>query len=295
MGTSTKSFGSSKREGHNASGYYDRQLIELPTAFEDPTFGLYLHKSPNCLAKSSEDMSELPDNSVGLMVTSPPYHVGKDYDTDIPFDEYLHMLGNVFSETYRVLEPGAKAVVNAAGLGRKPYIGLHHYVDELMRAQGFVPRGEIIWIKGEGASGSCAWGTFQSAKNPCLRDLHEFLLVYTKPWFNDKGEAQLGRFKEGKSTIQKQDFMDWTLSVWKMRPELASRVSHPAPFPVELPRRCIELFSYENDVVLDPFMGSGTTGVAAVEAARKFVGYDTDTKYVKYAEERIEEAVNGIC
>lgn len=294
MGTSTKTFGSSKREGHNASAFYDRQLAVLPTSTEDPVVTPYTGTSVQLVTKSSEDMSELADNSVGLMVTSPPYHVGKDYDTDQSFADYLSMLQSVFLETYRVLEPGAKAVVNAAGLGRKPYIGLHHIIDAGMRAVGFIPRGEIIWIKGQGANGSCAWGTFASAKNPSLRDLHEFLLVYTKPWFK-KGECQLGRFTDGKSTISKQDFMDWSLSVWNMRPELANRVQHPAPFPVELPHRCIQMFSYKDDVILDPFMGSGTTGVAALQDERMFVGYDTDAKYVKIAEQRIEEVTNGIC
>ena len=289
MGTKTPSFGSGKRESHDASDFYKRNLTSggfvraeapqlCPTSVNS---GLY--------ASSSEDMKELPDNSVALMITSPPYHVGKEYDTSDTFDEYLDLLFRVFEETYRVLEPGGRAVVNAAGLGRSPYVHLPTFINAIMLEIGYMPRGEVIWVKAAGASGSCAWGSFMKASNPVLRDVHEHLLVFCKGWKDGKDRLQWGRYREGVSTIEKQDFLDWTLSVWNMAPESAKRVGHPAPFPVELPRRFIQLYSYEQDVILDPFIGAGTTAVAALAAGRKYVGYDTNPAYLTIAEHRLKE------
>jgi modification methylase len=216
-------------------------------------------------------------------MTSPPYHVGKDYDTDGSFEDYLDLLGRVFTETYRVLEPGGRAVVNVANLGRKPYISLSSKIVVMMERIGFLMRGEVIWRKGKAVSGSTAWGSWMSATNPVLRDVHEYCLIFNKGRFD--------RVRRGRSTIDKQEFLDATLSVWDLQPESANRVGHPAPFPVTLPRRFIELFTYEADLVLDPFIGSGTTAVAAVETGRHYAGYETNPHYVRMAEERIAQAV----
>lgn len=286
--TKTSTFGSGKRESHDASAFYDRKLgdvgaQDLPVLCQTSVHsGLYAH--------SSEKMHELPDNSVALMVTSPPYHVGKVYDTSDTFDEYLDLLYAVFKETYRVLEPGGRAVINAAGLGRSPYVHLPTYVHAIMLDLGYMPRGEVIWIKAQGASGSCAWGSFMKASNPVLRDLHEHLLVYSKGWRNEKGKTQWGRYKDGISTISKQEFLDFTLSVWNMPPESAKRVGHPAPFPVELPYRFIQLFTYKDDLVLDPFIGAGATAVAAAQNGRRYVGYDNNPAYITLAEQRVKAA-----
>jgi site-specific DNA-methyltransferase (adenine-specific) len=290
MGTKTPSFGSGKRESHDASDFYKRNLasggfvraVQPELSSTDVTSGLYAH--------TSEDMHELPDNSVGLMVTSPPYHVGKDYDTTDSFDDYLDLLFRVFEETFRVMEPGGRVVINAAGLGRSPYVHLPTFINAIMLEIGFMPRGEVIWVKAAGASGSCAWGSFMKASNPVLRDLHEHLLVFCKGWENPKGEVQWGRYKAGESTVSKQEFLDYTLSVWNMPPESAKRVGHPAPFPKELPRRFIELYSYKGDVILDPFIGAGATAVAALAAGRKYVGYDTNPAYLTIAKHRLKEA-----
>lgn len=287
--TSTSTFGVGRRESHDASRYYARALAK-PNISDDETI-----RSPEETDKiwchTAEKMHELPDDSVALMVTSPPYHAGKDYDTDLSFLDYLGLLHRIFAETYRVLEPGGRAVINVANLGRKPYVPLAQLVTEQMRDIGYHNRGEIIWIKGEGMAGNCAWGSFQSPANPVLRDLHEILLVGCKGRF-DRAVKPAKRKEMGlpyEPTISKADFMAWTLSVWKMAPESALRIGHPAPFPIELPRRCIELFTYKDDLVLDPFMGSGSTAVAAVRTGRHFVGYDTSADYIAKAEERIAE------
>jgi len=126
-----------------------------------------------------------------------------------------------------------------------------------------------------------AWGSWQSASNPVLRDVHEYILVFNKGLF--KREA-----KGKENTITKENFMEWSKSVWTMNPESARKAKHPAPFPVELPYRLIQLYSFKDDVILDTFMGSGTTGVAAIESERKYIGYEINDEYVKVAQKRLK-------
>jgi DNA modification methylase len=290
--TRTSSFGSPGRAGHDASPFYAGRLYQnqpraghdsyaespIPTEHLDTIFN-----------SSSETMAQLPDDSVHLMVTSPPYNVGKDYDTDLTLEEYLAFLKRVWAETYRVLVPGGRACINVANLGRKPYIPLHAFIVRDMLDLRFLMRGEIIWDKGASASASTAWGSWQSAANPTLRDIHEYILVFSK------GSFQRGRpEKDGdgrKDTISKEQFLEYTKSVWDFSAESARKIGHPAPFPVELPYRLIELYTFRGDVVLDPFMGSGQTALAALKAGRRFVGYETNATYLKLARKRIAERV----
>ncbi len=225
----------------------------------------YLNK---IYCKSSENMNEIPDNSVNLMITSPPYNVGKEYDNDLTLDEYDYLLREVFRETYKKLATGGRACVNIANVGRKPYIPLHSLILEIMLDIGYIMRGEIIWNKSASAGGSCAWGSWQSASNPVLRDVHEYILVFCKDSFSKM------KVKDKRDTITRGDFLDWTKSIWTFPTESAKKVGHPAPFPVELPHRLINLYSYEGDVVQDPFCGSGTTCLAAIKNNRNYIGYD---------------------
>ena len=278
--TQTRSFGTGSRESHDATAFYARGLADA-TVSDDTT----LAEAPEVdriWNHSAEDMHELPDNSVALMVTSPPYHVGKDYDSDATFEEYLGLLESVFTETHRVLEPGGRAVVNVANLGRRPYISLSSLIVGMMERIGYLMRGEVIWRKQKAASGSTAWGSWMSASNPIFRDTHEYCLCFSK------GRWQ--RVRKGKNTITKEEFLEATLSVWDILPESANRVGHPAPFPIALPRRFIELYTFEGDLVLDPFLGSGSTAIAAIETGRHYAGYETNPEYVAVAEARIQEA-----
>ena len=177
-------------------------------------------------------------------------------------------------------------VVNVANLGRKPYNPLTSHINLIMHEIGFLHRGEVIWDKSASAGSSCAWGSFQSASNPCLRDIHEYLLIFSK------GDYKLSRSKEEREngridTITKDDFIHQTKSIWSFPTESARRVNHPAPFPLELPRRCIEMFTFSGDVVFDPFVGSGSTAVAAKMTGRKYFGCDISSEYCKIAEQRI--------
>jgi len=229
---------------------------------------------------SSEEMTHLPGNSVHLMVTSPPYNAQKEYDQNLTLDEYLAMLVNVWKEVYRVLVPGGRACINVANLGRKPYIPLHSFVIEQMLTVGFLMRGEVIWDKAASASPSTAWGSWLSASNPVLRDVHEYILIFSKDGFRrPQGNRQ--------NTIQKEDFLAWTKSVWHFPAVQARQIGHPAPFPLELPHRCIQLYTYQGDVVLDPFAGSGTTCLAAKHDQRGYVGYEVNPTYCQLAETRL--------
>jgi site-specific DNA-methyltransferase (adenine-specific) len=231
-------------------------------------------------------MKHLPDRSVHLMVTSPPYNVGKEYDKDLTLDEYRSFLGRVWAEVRRVLVPGGRACINVANLGRKPYIPLHAFILEDMLSLGFLMRGEIIWNKASSGSPSTAWGSWRSAANPTLRDVHEYILVFSRGSFS--------RCKSGKkSTVGRDEFLEFTKSVWTFGAESAKRLGHPAPFPVELPRRLIQLYTFEGDTVLDPFMGSGQTAIAALEAGRHYVGYEVDSGYVRLARRRIRALSPG--
>lgn len=290
-GTKTSSFGTGKREGHDSSEFYQRNLYGEQFAEEMPLKELRKISVPEpgewtdkIYHHSSEDMSAIPDNSVAVAFTSPPYNVGKDYDDDLGLDAYLDLIENVAREVYRVLRPGGRYVINIANLGRKPYLPLHAFFYQRHMTIGFLPMGEIIWQKGRGASGSCAWGSWMSAKAPRLRDLHEYLLVFAKQSFS--------RPDRGESDISRDDFMSSTLSIWEVPPESAKKVGHPAPFPVGLASRVIQLYSYVGEVVLDPFVGSGSTCVAAAKNQRHYVGYDINAEYVTLSESRIKQIKN---
>jgi DNA modification methylase len=288
--TSTSSFGSPGREGHDSSAFYNGRLYAgQPKAASEAYVENPIPEVDIIIQHTSEEMKELPDCSVHLMVTSPPYNVGKDYDEDLSLEEYLAFLKRVWKETYRVLVSGGRACINVANVGRKPYIPLHAFIMRDMIDLGFLMRGEIIWDKAASASTSTAWGSWQSASNPTLRDVHEYILVFSKE--NYRREKTNGRI----DTIATEEFLQstksvwFTQSVWKLAAESAKRVGHPAPFPVELPYRLIQLYTYSGEIILDPFMGSGQTAIAALEAERHFVGYETSEKYVRLAKRRIKQ------
>ena len=285
--TRTSSFGAGQRSSHDASYFYaSRMYRHLPGVDETSPYienPLPAEVVDQVILGDSRHMSQLPDQSIHLMVTSPPYNARKTYDQDLTLDEYLDLLRAVFRETYRVLVMGGRACINVANLGRKPYIPLASFINQIMIEEGFLMRGEIIWDKGSSAGSSTAWGSWQSASNPIIRDVHEYILVFSKGRFK---RERMGRA----NTISRDAFLEYTKSVWRFPTESARRVGHPAPFPVELPRRLIELYTFQDDIVLDPFMGSGSTALAALETGRHFVGFDINEAYVTLARQRIEKA-----
>ena len=284
--TRTSSFGSPGRSSHDASAFYESRLYEKLSE-EQP--GPYIENPipaeilNHILCGSAERMHQIPDCSVHLMVTSPPYNVGKEYDEDLALQDHVELLKRVWQEVLRVLVPGGRLCINLANLGRKPYIPLHAFVIKDATELGLLMRGEIIWNKAASASASTAWGSWLSAGNPTLRDVHEYILVFSKDTF---GRV---RIPNRADTIERDDFLEWTKSIWTFPAQSAKKIGHPAPFPVELPHRLIQLFTFENEIVLDPFMGSGQTAIAAMRAGRHFIGYELNVDYVKLAYKRIAQ------
>lgn len=296
LATATSDFGSGKRESHDSTSFYERfsppvisgdERVEAPVVVNEIFCG------------DARQMTndQVNDHSVALLVTSPPYFTGKEYEIDMgsghvpaSYVEYLEMLHDVFSVCLAKLEPGGRMAVNVANLGRKPYRSLSADVISILQDDlGMLLRGEVIWQKARGAGGSCAWGSFRSPQNPVLRDVTERVIIASKGRF-DRAVKRPAREERGLphvATIDTNDFLESTIDVWELPTARATSVGHPAPFPVELPRRLIELYTYQGDLVLDPFMGSGTTAVAAVETGRHYVGFDTEESYVELARERI--------
>ncbi len=252
----------------------------------------------------SRHMREVDDGSVQLIVTSPPYNVGKDYaqhqDT-MELREYLAFLNTVWKECVRVLCKGGRLAVNVANTWRKPYLPLNAYIARQLIDLGLLMRGEIIWDKAASAGISTAWGSFARASNPTLRDVHEYILVFCK----DAWKLEETHGKE--SGIENLEFVEWTKSVWRTpQEEIADSQksvwqfdthsrrkngmhspAHPAPFPLDLPLRLILLYTNIGDIVLDPFMGSGTTALAAKMTQRRYVGYEISDEYCAMANARI--------
>jgi DNA modification methylase len=300
--TVTSNFGVGARESHDASAFYERfrtpelsddQEVLVPEPIGEP----FVHGD-------ARSMDTIRDGSVALVVTSPPYFAGTKYEEELEREgvpssylEYLQMLTDVFAECVRKLEPGGRIAVNVANLGRKPYRSLSADVIRILQdGIGLLLRGELIWQKGEGASGSCAWGSFRSAANPVLRDISERVIVASKGRF-DRARSVKQRAAEqlpNESTLLTEDFMALTLDIWSIPTESARRVGHPAPFPVELPEQLIRLYTFKDDLVLDPFMGSGSALVAAARLGRRYAGYDLDDQYVEIARRRVSEELSSV-
>jgi len=302
--TETSAFGVGRRESHDSSRFYARftpPLLSDDDEVNRPDELLAELGSGRLFHGQSQAMTALPDNSVALVVTSPPYFVGKEYELAVADDdegripatylEFLTMLRDVFRECRRVLEPGGRIAVNVANLGRKPYRSLSADVTSILQDDlGLLLRGEIIWEKAGASSSSCAWGSFAKPSNPVLRDVTERVIVASKGSFS-RAKPPAVRRRQGlphEATLTNDEFVETTRDVWRIDAESATKVGHPAPFPVELPRRLIDLHTYVGDIVVDPFAGAGTTLVAAARTGRIGVGYDIDPAYLELAQRRLD-------
>ncbi|MGH8913231.1 MAG: DNA-methyltransferase [Acidimicrobiia bacterium] len=296
--TATSQFGSGRRESHDSTPFYERFAPPLVSGDERVSSPVARDVIFHGDARRMGD-EQVADRSVALIVTSPPYFAGKEYEMDLAaghvpasYVEYLEMLYEVLAVCMRKLEPGGRMAINVANLGRKPYRSLSADVISIMQDDlGMLMRGEVIWQKARGAGGSCAWGSFRSPQNPVLRDVTERVIIASKGRFDravDRRRREAGNLPH-EATIATEEFLEATIDVWEIPTESARKIGHPAPFPVALPRRLIELYTYKGDLVLDPFMGSGTTAVAAARSGRHYVGFDTDQTYIELAEDRLAE------
>lgn len=238
---------------------------------------------PEVYYKTSEHMDEVEDDSIQLVVTSPPYNVGKKYiayDDKKELQQYLDFLNSVWSECKKKLCKGGRIAINIADTWRSPYIPLHCYITKQLIDLGFLMRGVIYWDKGVSVGVSTAWGSWRSASNPTLRDVGEYILVFSKDSFKLEAENKI-------STITASQFTSYTKSVWEFATVRAKDNEHPAPFPDELPKRLICLYTYLGGTVLDPFLGSGTTCKVAKALGRKGIGYEVDLSYKPIIESKI--------
>lgn len=237
-------------------------------------------------------MKNLKSESIDLVVTSPPYNVdlGNNkykkvgyslYKDNKEHEEYILWLKNVFNECYRLLKSGGRICINI-GDGKNGKVATHSDIIHFMTQElGYLLITQIIWNKNQ-VGNRCSWGSFQSPSNPSFPTPFEHILVFSKDQYALKNK--------GESDLSKEEFIDWSLSLWNFAPETKQKqIGHPAMFPIELPTRCMKMFSYKNSTVLDPFMGAGTTGVACVQNNRNFIGIEIDKNYFDIAKERIGE------
>ena len=227
-----------------------------------------------------EVMKTLDAESVDCVITSPPYpgvnSLWGELFRDENFDKAHEFLNSVWDECLRLLRPGCKLIINIANTKRRPY--LPNVARVYWWAKDKVePLGEIIWNKGYGQLGT-AWGSFRSPSDPFLADQHEYILVFRKFGKRQKPE----HFEK----IDLGDFKSWRNSMWNIPPAKASRVGHVAPFPIQIPSRLMILYTFKGETVLDPFNGSGTTGVACMKLGRRFIGIERETEYVKLTLDR---------
>lgn len=243
------------------------------------------------LGDTVEKMKELEDESVDLVVTSPPYpgvqKMWGELFSSENFEKAHAWLDLAWNECVRVLKPGCKLCINIANTGRSPYLDNAGRVGMWAHAHSQVqPKGHIIWFKGEGSVQQASWGTFCNAANPLLIDQHEYILVFKKT-----GDRYAPTREH---TIERDDFLKWRNSIWTIKAESATSVGHIAPFPLEIPKRLITLYSFDGETVLDPFVGSGTTIIAAKMLNRNGIGIDHSQEYIELAADRINKAMASL-
>ena len=236
-----------------------------------------------------EGLKDIPDGVVTLSIQSPPYNLKIGYDSindDQPYGSYLIWLKEVFSEVYRVTKHGGRCAINIDAMTNRQedkdqeYVRcIYAHLYNLMKEIGWKFRTEICWYKQNAVGKQTAWGSWISSSNPIIRRTHEYLLIFSKGDWKLEGDSEL-------SDMTKKEFNDFTFSTWFISPETKKPGNHPAPFPEQLVYRLIKLFSYRDDIILDPFNGSGTTTAVAASLCRKWIGIDNSTKYVDFAIKR---------
>jgi len=240
-----------------------------------------------------DGLDMISDDMVSLTVTSPPYNVKINYDNsedNLSYEGYLNWLKDVFTKVFRVTREGGRCIINIDSVTNRQedrdqeYIRcIYAHLYNMMKEIGWKYRAEICWYKQNAAGKKTGWGSYMACSSPIIRRNHEYILIWSKNDWRLDGDMEL-------SDMTKKEFCDYVLSTWFITPETKRTSGHPAPFPEKLAHRLIKLFSYREDVVLDPFNGSGTTTAVAASLARKWIGIDNSQTYVDYAINRTNTA-----
>lgn len=234
---------------------------------------------------SENVLKSYPDNSIDLIFTSPPYNFGLEYKDSIDYhdwENYFNKLFNIFEQCIRVLKYSGRIIINVQPLF-SDYIPSHHIISNYFIDKKLIWKGEIIWEKNNYNCKYTAWGSWKSPSSPYLKYTWEFIEIFAKGELTKKGD-------KNKIDITEEEFKKWVLAKWSISPERKmDSFKHPAMFPEELARRVIKLFSYKDDIILDPFNGVGTTTAVAKSLERKYIGIDISEEYCHAARNRIEQ------
>lgn len=255
---------------------FSSKNVDIPSKYENKIV----------CADSLELLKKLPDNCIDIIFTSPPYNFGLDYDTHndtSSWDRYYEMLFGIFKECIRVLKYGGRFVVNVQPL-YSDYIPAHHIISNFFIQNKMIWKGEIIWEKNNYNCKMCSYGSWKSPASPYLKYTWEFIEVYCKGDLKKAGVS-------ANADITAEEFKSWVVAKWSIAPERHMKeFGHPAMFPENLVERVLKLFSFKNDVVLDPFNGAGTTTVVAKKTGRRYLGIDISQEYCDTAEKRISDS-----
>jgi site-specific DNA-methyltransferase (adenine-specific) len=226
----------------------------------------------------------IDEDSVDLVVTSPPYDVDikyENYNDNLPYDRYLEFTREWLSKVQRLVKPDGRFCLNIPldkNKGGQQSVSAD--ITTIAKEVGWKYHSTIIWNE-QNISRRTAWGSWMSASAPyVIAPVETIVVLYKSKW---------EKTRKGKSDITRDEFMEWTNGVWNFSGESKARIGHPAPFPIELPKRCIKLFSFQRDVILDPFLGSGTTLVACLQTDRVGIGVEINRNYCKLATRRLKE------
>ncbi len=226
----------------------------------------------------------IPNKSVDLIVTSPPYNVGIPYnshDDTISYEEYLKWTEKWLGKAFKLMKDDGRMCLNIPlDKNKGGQQSVYADITTIAKKVGWKYHSTIIWNEGN-ISRRTAWGSWMSASAPyVIAPVETIVVLYKERW---------KKMRKGKSDITKEEFIEWTNGLWTFSGESKKKIGHPAPFPLELPKRCIKLFSYVGDLILDPFLGSGSTVIAAHKLKRRTIGVEIDEKYFRLSIERISK------